>query len=102
MMYGIEFGPVMGYSTCPRCDSQAALRGLRRKNTDIIVITLACNKCHKHTVAGFTSVQSVAQEEVRKKLEAMKEVAKHPATIRRLDAKLKKLERIKALHDLGL
>lgn len=101
-MYGTQFGPVMGKDTCSRCGSEASLRGLRRENTQIIVITLACPKCHNHDVYGFTSVGSVAYEQVKNKLEAMKDVAKHPSTIRRLDAKLKKLERMKKFNDLGL
>lgn len=93
---------LMGRASCPRCNSQAYLRGLQRINTEIIVVNLVCEKCHKIQLAGFTSVSALAHQEVVDKLLALRRSTTDLETIRRLDYKLELLKKNKRLNDLLL
>lgn len=101
-MFGEEYGSVLGSGTCQRCGSQAKLRGLQRVNTKIIICHTCCPKCHLVQFTGFTSVNEVAYQAVKQKLEGLLANAQHPATKAVISKRLERLAQNKRFDDLGL
>ena len=101
-MFGEEFGSVIGSGTCPRCGSVSRLRGLQRANTNIIVCHVTCNKCHYVQLSGFTSIQALAHEAVKDKLEKIRDQTDNPIVKLKIEHQLEMLEKKKKFEDLGL
>lgn len=101
-MFGSDKGSVIVQRKCPRCNADAVTRGMLKKDTEIILCHITCDKCHLIRFIGFTTVSACKHAAVIRKLTEAANVAENETLKKKILDRIEILEGRKRLYELGL
>lgn len=101
-MFGDDKGSVIVHRKCPRCNADAVTRGMLKKDTEIILCHITCEKCHLIRFIGFTTIGACKHAAVIRKLTEAAAITESETLRKKILDRIDILQERKRLYELGL